>query len=196
MTNEPIVINYTAPAPTDQPIGRIQYFGNNGCVYDTIEYACPEAFAQAIADGNYNGVPAEVILYAEKDGHVIAKDHLAELTASRYRVTVVPSPYLDKTLLDVAKEYIEVYLREEFGQVHKNDFSDLTAIPVAYTTNEEDTHEIQAYVNLVALQIITQVDKKTIRIEQYPSLWVMTQVGLKNLAFDDLIYVPDDYFAA
>lgn len=194
ITEWPIIVEYNAPTPVGVPIGQIAYLGNNGRVYDTIEYACPVAFAKTIADDSYHGVPAQIILYTGKDGQVIAKNYFAALTASRYRVRYVPSPYLEKSFLDVAKEHIEAYLREEFGQDSKGDFSDLSAIPVAYTTNEDDTHDIQAYVDLENLQIVTQANKETIRIEKYPSLWVMTQVGLRNLAFDDLTYVPDDFY--
>ena len=59
---------------------------------------------------------------------------------------------------------------------------------MAYTTTEDDKHEIQANVNLVDFKIETLVDGTVIRTEQYDSLEDMTERGLKNLSFDDLVY--------
>jgi adenine-specific DNA methylase len=63
---------------------------------------------------------------------------------------------------------------------------------VAYTTTEDDKHEIQANVNLVDFKIETLVDGTVIRTEQYDSLEDMTERGLKNLSFDDLVYLSEE----
>ena len=61
-----------------------------------------------------------------------------------------------------------------------------------YTTTEDDKHEIQANVNLVDFKIETLVDGTVIRTEQYDSLEDMTERGLKNLSFDDLVYLSEE----
>ncbi len=63
---------------------------------------------------------------------------------------------------------------------------------MAYTTTEDDKHEIQANVNLVDFKIETLVDGTVIRTEQYDSLEDMTERGLKNLSFDDLVYLSEE----
>lgn len=42
------------------------------------------------------------------------------------------------------------------------DFSDLTAVNIAYTTTEDELHEIQADVNLIDYYIETKVDGKRV----------------------------------
>lgn len=63
---------------------------------------------------------------------------------------------------------------------------------MAYTTAEDDKHEIQANVNLVDFKIETLVDGTAIRTEQYDSLEDMPERGLKNLSFDDLAYLSEE----
>ena len=63
---------------------------------------------------------------------------------------------------------------------------------MAYTTTEDDKHEIQANVNLVDFKIETLVDGTVIRTEQYDSLEDLTEQGLKNLSFDDLVYLSEE----
>ena len=72
------------------------------------------------------------------------------------------------------------------------DYTDLSEVNVAYTTTEDDKHEIQANVNLVDFKIETLVDGTFIRTEQYYSLEDMTERGLKNLSFDDLVYLSEE----
>ena len=50
-------------------------------------------------------------------------------------------------LLFQAKELIDQYCLEEFGS--PADFKDLKKVGLAYTTTEDDKHEIQAYANLI-----------------------------------------------
>ena len=97
-----------------------------------------------------------------------------------------------KSPLDIAKEIIDEYCREEFERDEGADYTDLSEVNVAYTTTEDDKHEIQANVNLVDFKIETLVDGTVIRTEQYDSLEDMTERGLKNLSFDDLVYLSEE----
>ena len=97
-----------------------------------------------------------------------------------------------KSPLDIAKEIIDEYCREEFERDEGADYTNLSEVNVAYTTTEDDKHEIQANVNLVDFKIETLVDGTVIRTEQYDSLEDMTERGLKNLSFDDLVYLSEE----
>ena len=97
-----------------------------------------------------------------------------------------------KTSLDIAKQYIDDYCREEFEQEEGADYSDLSKIGVAYTTTEDEEHEVQANINLVDFQIETLVDGNVIRKEQFLSLEELIENGLKNLSFDDLVYLSEE----
>ena len=97
-----------------------------------------------------------------------------------------------KSPLDIAKENIDEYCREEFERDEGADYTNLSEVNVAYTTTEDDKHEIQANVNLVDFKIETLVDGTVIRTEQYDGLEDMTERGLKNLSFDDLVYLSEE----
>lgn len=66
---------------------------------------------------------------------------------------------------------------------------------VAYTTTEDDKHEIQARVNLVDFRIETLADGKVVRSERYDSLEELTDKGLQALSFDDLVYLSEKELA-
>lgn len=54
----------------------------------------------------------------------------------------------DHAFLEEAKEMVQDYLTREFGD-EKYDFKDLTHIPVAYTTSEDEQQEYQVYLDLI-----------------------------------------------
>lgn len=91
-----------------------------------------------------------------------------------------------------AKAFIAEYCVREFGEDAKADFSDLSKIPIAYTTTEDEKHEIQVYVNLVDYRIETLVDDKRVQTERYSSLEEMIENALPYLSFDELVCVDED----
>ena len=104
-----------------------------------------------------------------------------------------PSEY--KVLLDRARQLIGEYNEREFGT---DDFElpdDLSEINVAYTTTEDEKHELTANVNLVDFRIETKIDNTVVRTEQYDSLQDIVENGLDGMEFDDLIYVSDEELA-
>lgn len=133
----------------------------------------------------------KIVLYKDRDGTTIPQDFISQLDPSPQGVEIIDSPYL-KSSLDIAKEIIDEYCREEFERDEGADYSNLSEVNVAYTTTEDDKHEIQANVNLVDFKIETLVDGTVIRTEQYDSLEDMTERGLKNLSFDDLVYLSEE----
>lgn len=90
-----------------------------------------------------------------------------------------------------ALDLIDEYLEEEFGD-DKPIHSDLTNIDLAYTTTEDDKHEIQASVDLVHFRITQKVDGKITQQRTYDTLNGLTESELKNLYFNALVYVDED----
>ena len=174
-----------------KPIGRLEYLGTNGEVGESIEYTSPYQLEKDIKEENYYGVPMNVVLYRQSDGSVVPHDYIAECDPPLKGFSVIDNPYL-KSSLDIAKEIIDEYCREEFESDEGADYTNLSKVDVAYTTTEDGKHEIQASVNLVDYRIETLVDGKVIRTEQYDTLEDMTEKGLKNLSFDDLVYLSEE----
>lgn len=177
-----------------KPIGRIEYLHTDGRVRERIEYTSPYQFEKDIKEENHYGVPMQVVLYADENGAVIPHDYIYQLDPPLHGTSVILSPYLErlKSPLDIAKKIIDEYCREEFERDEGADYTNLSEVNVAYTTTEDDKHEIQANVNLVDFKIETLVDGTVIRTEQYDSLEDMTERGLKNLSFDDLVYLSEE----
>ena len=182
--------------PTDsKPIGRIDYLHTDGRVRESIEYTSPYSFEKDIREENYYGVPMSIVLYKDKDGNTIPHGFIAQLDPPPQGFQIIDSPYLPENIMDMAKRLIDDFCKEEYQREEGADYTDLANVEVAYTTTEDDRHEIQARVNLVDFRIETFVDGKTVRSEQYASLEELTEKGLHGLAFDDLVYVSDEELA-
>lgn len=190
------VVSTTKEAPIEsKPIGRIDYLGTDGKVGESIEYTSPYSFEKDIKEENYYGVPMSIVLYQDRDGSTIPHDFIAQLDPPPKGFEIIDSPYLTDTALDKAKQIIDDFCREEYQQEDGADYTDLANVGVAYTTTEDDKHEIQARVNLVDFRIETLADGKVVRSEQYDSLEELTDKGLQALSFDDLIYLSEEELA-
>lgn len=190
------VVSTTKEAPIEsKPIGRIDYLGTDGKVGESIEYTSPYSFEKDIKEENYYGVPMSIVLYKDKDGSTIPHDFITQLDPPPKSFEIIDSPYLTDTALDKAKQIIDDFCREEYQQEDGADYTDLANVGVAYTTTEDDKHEIQARVNLVDFRIETLADGKVVRSEQYDSLEELTDKGLQALSFDDLIYLSEEELA-
>ncbi len=190
------VVSTTKEAPVEaKPIGRIDYLGTDGKVGESIEYTSPYQFEKDIKEENYYGVPMSIVLYKDKDGSTIPHDFITQLDPPPKSFEIIDSPYLTDTALDKAKQIIDDFCREEYQQEDGADYTDLANVGVAYTTTEDDKHEIQARVNLVDFRIETLADGKVVRSEQYDSLEELTDKGLQALSFDDLVYLSEEELA-
>ncbi len=190
------VVSTTKEAPIEsKPIGRIDYLGTDGKVGESIEYTSPYSFEKDIKEENYYGVPMSIVLYKDKDGSTIPHDFITQLDPPPKSFEIIDSPYLTDTALDKAKQIIDDFCREEYQQEDGADYTDLANVGVAYTTTEDDKHEIQARVNLVDFRIETLADGKVVRSEQYDSLEELTDKGLQALSFDGLIYLSEEELA-
>ena len=162
------VVSTTKEAPIEsKPIGRIDYLGTDGKVGESIEYTSPYQFEKDIKEENYYGVPMSIVLYKDKDGSTIPYDFVTRLDPPPKGFEIIDSPYLPENALDKAKHLIDDFCREEYQREDGADYTDLTDVGVAYTTTEDDKHEIQARVNLVDFRIETLADGKVVRSVQY-----------------------------
>ena len=190
------VVSTTKEAPIEsKPIGRIDYLGTDGKVGESIEYTSPYQFEKDIKEENYYGVPMSIVLYKDKDGNTIPHGFITQLDPPPKGFEIIGSPYLPENPLDKAKHLIDDFCREEYQREDGADYTDLTNVGIAYTTTEDDKHEIQARVNLVDFRIETLADGKVIRSEQYSSLEELTEKGLQALSFDDLVYLSEEELA-
>ena len=190
------VVSTTKEAPIEsKPIGRIDYLGTDGKVGESIEYTSPYQFEKDIKEENYYGVPMSIVLYRDKDGNTIPHGFIAQLDPPPKSFEIIDSPYLPENALDKAKHLIDDFCREEYQREDGADYTDLTNVGIAYTTTEDDKHEIQARVNLVDFRIETLADGKVVRSEQYASIEELTEKGLQALSFDDLVYLSEEELA-
>lgn len=83
-----------------------------------------------------------------------------------------------------AKQLVNEYCRREFG--NDADFSDLQAVPLAYTTSEDGESEIQVNLDLVRLRIVSNVDGVPESVEEFNSIEQLVR-HLEGIDFDSLV---------
>ena len=134
-------------------------------------------------------------IYVDEEG--VSEEFASEWQANDYLKQLQGIPPIERTeaSLDTAKHLIDDFCREEYQREDGADYTDLTNVGIAYTTTEDDKHEIQARVNLVDFRIETLADGKVVRSVQYASLEELTEKGLHGLSFDELVYVSDEELA-
>ena len=126
-------------------------------------------------------MPMSIVLYKDKDGSTIPYDFVTRLDPPPKGFEIIDSPYLPENALDKAKRLIDDFCREEYQREDGADYTDLTDVGVAYTTTEDDKHEIQARVNLVDFRIETLADGKVVRSVQYASIEELIEKGLQSI---------------
>ena len=184
-----------------QPIARLDYYDSNNSdkkIETSFEYLDAEQLRRDILDDINRPSPMGLVVYADENGKTIDYSFVDDLPKPLVSVTVVPRPERPseyKVLLDRARQLIGEYNEREFGT---DDFElpdDISEINVAYTTTEDEKHELTANVNLVDFRIETKIDDTVVRTEQYDSLQDIVENGLDGMEFDDLIYVSDEELA-
>lgn len=90
--------------------------------------------------------------------------------------------------LEIAKRFVRDYFRREFGETTVPDFSRLMRIGLAYTTTEDEEHDVQVNLNLLAPRpyIAYYVDGERVNAYAYEDLKSLN-VELPFLEFDELI---------
>ena len=180
------------------PVGRIDYINANGEIENSIEYTNPTMLEKDIKEESTFGVKMAVYLYMDTDGNTMPHDFIDRLPTPLQHFEIIDQPQPQSeydSLLKRATEILSEYTIREFGT---DDFElpdDLSEINVAYTTTEDEKHELTANVNLVDFRIETKIDDTVVRTEQYDSLQDIVENGLDGMEFDDLIYVSDEELA-
>ena len=128
-------------------------------------------------------VSAEEIVFPESPVIATTEDYLADKAQST-----------ELSDLDIAKQHIADYYDREFGELAE--FSDLSNISLAYTTDEEHNLPIQVYADLEQYRLIFEYDGNVVRDEQYNSLSEMNENALSVLDFNDLVSLSDDEIAS
>ena len=180
------------------PVGRIDYINANGEIENSIEYTNPTMLEKDIKEESTFGVKMAVYLYMDTDENTMPHDFIDRLPNPLQHFEIIDQPQPQSeydSLLKRATEILSEYTIREFGT---DDFElpdDLSEINVAYTTTEDEKHELTANVNLVDFRIETKIDDTVVRTEQYDSLQDIVENGLDGMEFDDLIYVSDEELA-
>ena len=115
--------------------------------------------------------------------------------ANRFEHEAIASGLSDATFhyineLFLAADMINTYCLNEFGS--KADFSNLEKIGLAYTTTEDEYHEIQVNADLKRFCVETYFNNEMVIILEYESLEEMIDNCLMHLSFDELVSLPDD----
>ena len=135
---------------------------------------------------------------------VSKEDYITELLMNGYGVVMSKLDETGKRYTEYkrcpndfvrAKYFLDKYCRKEFKREDGADYSDLSKIGIAYTTTEDNEHEIQVYCNLVDLCIETVIDDVCVRVERYKDLKEMICMPLMHLNFDSLVDVSDEEIA-
>lgn len=95
----------------------------------------------------------------------------------------------EKYFLDTAKKRINEYMQREFSE--EADFSDLSHIPLAYTTHEDTEVGISVYANLTDRKIVTMYGGEIADEQQFRYTDDML-TALNNLEFSDLVTLADE----
>lgn len=72
--------------------------------------------------------------------------------------------------------------------------SDLTRVEFAYSTTEDDEHEIQVYANLLRNEIRYEVDGNIVHIDYFQDNHELAAQGIENSAFSDFINTAEAEF--
>jgi hypothetical protein len=92
--------------------------------------------------------------------------------------------------LDKAKQLISEYCKNEFES--NADFSDLSRVDLAFTTDEETEMLIQVYADLENFRMVKEYDGTVVNEEQFDSLEDMCEKALQNFDFSDLTSLSDE----
>ena len=182
-----------------EPVGRIEYLNADGTVENSIEYTNATMLERDIKAESADNVSMAVYVYKNSDGNMMPHDFIDSLPhpLQRFEIVDKPEPQSEyDVLMSKAQELIAYYMDAEFGEDEAYKLpDDLSEINLAYTTTEDEQHEITADLNLVGFRIQTKVDGQVVRTEQYSSLQDIVENGLDGMLFDDLVYVSDEELA-
>lgn len=176
----------TGPLPEqapsgDIPVGTVLTINGHRMKIDSVDAARDEVM---LLDLDARGGPP---MFSVKSGAAV-RGLLAEAPAADEPVPPEGQHHAGADELDEAKRLIADFCDVEYdGGV---DFSDLEHIGIAYTTTEDEKHEIQVEVNLLDFSVTQMLDSQLVEQRRYKTLRELIDNELSALDFDDLIHVP------
>ena len=185
----------TGPLPEqapsgDIPVGTVLTINGHRMKIDSVDAARDEVM---LLDLDARGGPP---MFSVKSGAAV-RGLLAEAPAADEPVPPESRRHAGADELEEAKGLIADFCDVEYdGGV---DFSDLEHIGIAYTTTEDEKHEIQVEVNLLDFSVTQMLDGQLVEQRRYKTLREMIDNELSVLDFDDLIHVegePEELLAS
>lgn len=177
-----------------QAIGRLDYLDSNGHVGEQVEYDDEIQLVEQVKEDVDTGAPFTITLYRDQNGTTIPQDFLTDLGTPPKGFAVVD--YAEghrEYLLNESIRMINLYALECFEE--KADFSDLTAVPLAYSTSGDGEHSIQVDADLEHCRMLYLVDNEAVALIQYADLGDMNEF-LVNMTFDELVAFAEHEYAA
>ena len=176
--------------PLDAPlsVGRIDFLGTNGSVGESVEYTDAEEFVAAIKEENHAGAPMRIVLYRDGQGQTIPQDFLAELDPPPQGFQVID---MAQAQLERAKWLINAYCMEVFEQ--EADFSDLSHVPLAFSSTSDSAHTVEISVDLVSFRLSYLVDGSEAASIQCAGFHDLNEL-LANLDFDEMVAFTEEEY--
>ena len=177
-----------------QAIGRLDYLDSNGHVGEQVEYDDEIQLVEQVKEDVDTGAPFTITLYRDQNGTTIPQDFLTDLGTPPKGFAVVD--YAEghrEYLLNESIRMINLYALECFEE--KADFSDLTAVPLAYSTSGDGEHSIQVDADLEHCRMLYAIDNEAVAQIQYADLGDMNEF-LVNMTFDELVAFAEHEYAA
>lgn len=170
------------------PVGRIDFLGTNGSVGESVEYTGAEEFVAAIKEENHAGAPMRIVLYRDGQGQTIPQDFLAELDPPPQGFQVID---MAQAQLGRAKWLINAYCMEVFEQ--EADFSDLSHVPLAFSSTSDSAHIVEISVDLVSFRLSYLVDGSEAASIQCAGFHDLNEL-LANLDFDEMVAFAEEEY--
>ena len=170
------------------PVGRIDFLGTNGSVGESVEYTGAEEFVAAIKEENHAGAPMRIVLYRDGQGQTIPQDFLAELDPPPQGFQVID---MVQAQLERAKWLINAYCMEVFEQ--EADFSDLSHVPLAFSSTSDSAHTVEISVDLVSFRLSYLVDGSEAASIQCAGFHDLNEL-LANLDFDEMVAFAEEEY--
>lgn len=176
------------PLAAPLPVGRIDFLGTNGSVGESVEYTDAEEFVAAIKEENHAGAPMRIVLYRDGQGQTIPQDFLAELDPPPQGFQVID---MAQAQLERAKWLINAYCMEVFEQ--EADFSDLSHVPLAFSSTSDSAHTVEISVDLVSFRLSYLVDGSEAASIQCAGFHDLNEL-LANLDFDEMVAFTEEEY--
>lgn len=155
---------------------------------ESVEYTDAEEFVAAIKEENHAGAPMRIVLYRDGQGQTIPQDFLAELDPPPQGFQVID---MAQAQLERAKWLINAYCMEVFEQ--EADFSDLSHVPLAFSSTSDSAHTVEISVDLVSFRLSYLVDGSEAASIQCAGFHDLNEL-LANLDFDEMVAFTEEEY--